>query len=97
MRRLFDNIFKIILIALIVSWVTVVFVDYFRNMDSKDPIFCLKKEVKKYEDGEVYICTGLGYKAFRYERKSLHGTGFGPFFTKEQTPKEGIVEIYRKG
>ena len=88
MRRIIENITKILLIVLLVGWVAIVFVDYFRNMDGKDPKFCLKQETKKYPDGEVYICTGLGYKAFRYERKSVGGTAFGPFFTKEKTKAE---------
>ena len=85
MRRIVENITKVLLIMLFVGWVTIIFVDYFRNVDEKDPIFCIKEITKKYSDGEVYICTGLGYKAFRYERKSINGAAFGPFFTKEKT------------
>ena len=88
MRRIVENITKILLIILLIGWVSIVFTDYFRNVDGKDPIFCLKEETKKYSDGEVYICTGLGYKAFRYERKSIDGTAFGPFFIKEKTRAE---------
>lgn len=87
MRRVIENIIKVLVIILLVGWVTIVFVDYFRNLDGKDPMFCLKETTNKYPDGEVYICTGLGYKAFRYERKDLNGTGFGPFFIKEQQPE----------
>ena len=85
MRRIVENIGKILLVIILALWIVVVFVDYFRNSDGKDPRFCIKTEVKKYSDGEVYICTGLGYKAYRYERKSIGGTAFGPFFIKERT------------
>ena len=84
MRRIVENIIKILLILILIGWVTIVFVDYFRNVDGKDPMFCLKENTKTYSDGEVYTCTGLGYKAFRYERKCIGGTAFGPFFTKEK-------------
>ena len=85
MRRLIENILKVLLVILLIGWVAMVFVDYFRNGDGKDPLFCLKSETKEYYDGEVYICTGLGYKSFRYERKCKTGTAFGPFFTKEKS------------
>ena len=85
MRRIIENVVKVLFIVFLVAWVAMVFVDYFRNLDGKDPKFCLKEETKKYSDGEVYICTGLGYKAFRYDRKSVGGTAFGPFFIKEKT------------
>ena len=92
MRRIIENIIKVLLILLIVGWVVIVFVDYFRNLDGKEPKFCLKEETKQYPDGEVYICTGLGYKAYKYDRKSVGGTAFGPFFTKEKTKADDTIK-----
>ena len=80
-----EGVVKTLLVLLLVGWVAIVFIDYFKSADGKDPKFCIKEKTKVYSDGEVYICTGLGYKSFRYERKCKTGTAFGPFFTKEKT------------
>ena len=49
-------------------------------------MFCIKKDTNKYTDGEVDICTGLGYKVINYKRDSYKGTEFGMFFfTKDRT------------
>lgn len=89
MNRKVGNIIKVLIILLLVGWVTLVFVDYFRNANEKGPLFCLKKTEKTYPDGKVYICHGLGYKSIRYDRKSMNAMEFGPFFIKERTePKK---------
>lgn len=85
MRRIIENVLKVLAIILVVSWISMVFIDYFKAKDEKDPLFCIKKETKIYSDGEVFACTGLGYKMYRYEREKIRAIEFGPFYIKERT------------
>ena len=43
MRRVIENILKVLAIILVVSWIAMVFIDYFKAKDEKDPLFCIKK------------------------------------------------------
>lgn len=61
-----------------------VFTDYFRVTQNKDPMFCISEKTVEYEDGSNYICTGLGYRAIRYSRSCLAATEFGPFLIQER-------------
>lgn len=82
MRRIVEITVKVLLILAIVVWLTIVFIDFFRTKSEKDPLFCLKTQIKKYPDGETFECIGLGYKMYRYNR-SFSAVEFGPFFIKE--------------
>lgn len=80
------DIIKVAILALVIIWIIIFFIDYFRARQSKDPIFCISEQTKEYEDGNVYSCTGLGYKMYRYNRNSIDASiEFGPFFIKERT------------
>ena len=70
---------------MVLGWLVILFVDFFRVKYEKMPIFCLSEETKKYDDGEVYRCTGPGYKVYKYDRESISAIEFGPFFIKERT------------
>ena len=77
---------KVVLLAIIIIWIIIFFIDYFRARQSKTPLFCISEETKEYDDGTVYSCTGLGYKMYKYNRSSIDATiEFGPFFIKERT------------
>lgn len=82
--RILISTLKVLFISLIVFWFIMVFVDYYKGINKKDAVFCIKEKTKEYHDGSVYICTGLGYKLYRYERKSINAVEFGPFFIKER-------------
>lgn len=84
MKKIIINIVKILIILLVIAWIAIIFIDYFKARDHQDPLFCIKEEIKTYDDGTVYSCTGLGYKLFRYERKSISAVEFGPFFIQER-------------
>ena len=85
MKKTID-IVKYIVLALIIIWIILFFVDYFRARQSKDLVFCITEETKTYDDGTVHVCNGLGYKMYRYNRSSVNRTiEFGPFFIKEKT------------
>ena len=80
------DIIKVVILALIIIWIIIFFIDYFRARQSKEPIFCLSEQTKEYEDGTVYSCTGLGYKMYKYDRSSIDASvEFGPFFIQERT------------
>ena len=80
------DIVKIVILAFIIVWIICFFIDYFRARQMKDPVFCINEVTKEYDDGNVYICTGLGYKMYRYNRSSIKtNLEFGPFFIKERT------------
>lgn len=84
MKKIIVNIFKVMVILLVIAWIAIIFIDYFNVTNDKEPQFCIKEETKTYDDGTVYSCTGLGYKLFRYDRKSISAVEFGPFFIQER-------------
>lgn len=84
MKKIIGGIFKFLVILLIIAWVYLIASDYFRVQKGKNPQYCIKETTKTYHDGTVYSCIGLGYKVFRYERKSISAFEFGPFFIQER-------------
>lgn len=78
-------VLKILILVLIFLWIVVVFTDYFRVRQNKNPMFCISEVEHEYEDGTTYICTGLGYKMIRYNRSCLSASEFGPFIIKERS------------
>lgn len=84
MKRVIITSIKVLIILIIVAWISIIFVDYFKAKDDKAPKFCISEETKTYDDGTVYICTGIGYKVINYNRKSISAVEFGPFFIKER-------------
>ena len=64
-------VFRVLLTILVVVWVGLIITEYIR-FDKNEPMLApLKTEVLKYEDGEVYVSTGLGYKSIIYNITSL--------------------------
>lgn len=82
----FAKFLNTLLWIIVFAWMAVCVTDYIMATKEKDPIFCLKEETKEYEDGKVYICTGLGYKYFKYDRKSYSATQFGGIWIQEHDP-----------
>lgn len=62
---------------IVVSWIGLILVEYFRYQDNEPMLIVLKEETIPYEDGHVYVYWGLGYKSIIYERTSLYGKEFG--------------------
>lgn len=91
MKRIIENVVKVLIILLVISWIVIIFIDFFRTRAGKDPVYCISEDVIKHEDGETYKCVGLGYKMYRYNR-TCSGVQFGPFFIKELTSQE-ICEL----
>ncbi len=74
--------FRAIIIGIVVGYISLIFVEYFRYQKDEPMLVVLKEETKNYDDGHVYIYYGLGYKSITYERKSLYGKQFGHIFIK---------------
>ena len=77
-RKIFDVVFWVCIIVLAAIWLT----DFFRIKGNNKPMFCLANKTHEFEDGTVQECKGLGYKIYSYDRESLKGFQFGPFFAK---------------
>ncbi len=82
MKKTLGIIFKVLLVTLVVMWMAIIIIEYFRYRDNEPMLLVLKSETKEYEDGHVYIYYGLGYKTITYERTSLYGKEFGHIFIK---------------
>ena len=91
MKKTLGIIFKVLLVAVVVVWLGLIIVEYFRYQNNDPLLVVLKKDVIDYEDGHVYVYWGLGYKAITYERTSIYGKEFGHIFIKvrEQLPDKG--------
>lgn len=90
MKRTVGIILKSIAVLLVVSWMTLILVEYSRYKDNKPMLIVLKEENITYDDGMVYVHWGLGYKTITYSRTSLYGKEFGHIFTKirKQIPEK---------
>ncbi len=82
MKKTLIIIIKTILIALVIGYMGLLIVEYFRYQNNEPMLIVLKTETKDYDDGHVYVYYGLGYKAIDYERKSIYGKQFGHLFIR---------------
>ena len=89
MRKTLGIIFKVLLVSVVVVWIGLILVEYFRYQDNEPMLVVLKEETLAYEDGHVYVYWGLGYKSITYERTSLYGKEFGHIFipVRDALPK----------
>ena len=87
-KSTFSKIFNVILWVILVAWIAVCLTDFYKTHKEEEPIFCIKKETAKYQDGTVDSCTGLGYKIYHYKRKSFNGIEYGPFWSKDRSAEK---------
>lgn len=80
-----NKIINVILWIVMIAWMAMCLYDFYRVHTEKEPVFCLKKETTKYEDGNVDSCLGLGYKVYNYKRSSFRAIEFGPFWSKDRS------------
>ncbi len=71
-----------LLVTVVVVWIGLILVEYFRYQDNEPMLVVLKEETRAYDDGHVYVYWGLGYKSITYERTSIYGKEFGHLFIK---------------
>ena len=84
-KSIFKGIMNLFLWVILLGWLGLCLIDYYNTYRGKDPMFCIKKETKHYEDGTVDSCLGVGYKIYNYKRSSLEGLEYGPFWLKERS------------
>lgn len=77
---------KFFIIFMVVAWMAMVLIDYYRTKNDKEPLFCINNTVIREKDGNIYVCKGLGYKYYNYDKDSYTLKKFEPFWIK---PTEG--------
>lgn len=78
-KKILNVVFWVVFVVLFSIWL----IDFIKVKTNNEPIFCIKKEVRKFDDGTVDECLGLGYRVYNYKRSSLpSGMDFAPFFMK---------------
>lgn len=82
-RTLFGKIINIVLWVVVLAWMAICITDYIQVQREEEVLFCLSKETVKYDDGNVYICHGLGYKVYSYDRDCFQALQYGAFWTKD--------------
>ena len=89
-----SKIFSFIFTILVLSWITICLVDFFKVQDGHKPAFCLKNDSLEVTEGgtkkgSIDKCVGLGYKVLRFDK--LYGCNvkmiYGPFWLKDECPK----------
>ena len=85
-KRFISRILNIVLWIVLFVWVFLVFSDYLRVHNEKEPAYCwFNEKTTTYNDGTVTECTGLGYKVINYKRDSFKALEFGPFWIDDRT------------
>lgn len=87
-KSTFSKVMNVVLWVVLLVWMAICLIDFYKVHEEKDPYFCISKGVIKYDDGEVDWCLGLGYKVYNYNRKSFKAIEFGPFWSKDRSVKE---------
>lgn len=82
-KSIFSRILNAVLWVIVLLWMAVCLVDFYKTHNDEKPIFTFKHEVTKYDDGNVESYTGLGYKIYYYNRASYKGVQYGPFWLKD--------------
>lgn len=72
-----------ILWVLVVVGIVIIFTDYTLVKKDKDPIFCIKYEVKENIDGNTSICTGFAYKYYHTIGSGYISKKFVPIWQKD--------------
>ena len=90
MRKTLEILLKSLVVIAVSAWMVLIITDYYRYKEDKPMLIVLKRTVKNYSDGHVYVYYGLGYKEIIYERTSLYGKEFGHIFIKikDEIPKK---------
>jgi hypothetical protein len=87
------KVLLVIILILFGIWAFIVYTDYSRVREQKDPKYCFwKEETKEFENGTIESCKGLGYKVVNYEKLSDNGSEkvyeFIPIWVKTKTLDE---------
>ena len=90
MKRTLGLLFKAFIVLIVASWIILIVTEYIRYQKNEPMLVVLKEDTLTYDDGHVYVYYGLGYKSIIYNRTSIYGKEFGPFFigVREQMPRK---------
>jgi len=81
------KIIIIIIWIVLFIWMVICFVDYNKTRNEKRPLFCLNRKTLKYDDGNIDVCYGFGYKIYHYNRATLRGFEYGPIWLSNKGDK----------
>ena len=84
-KEIVVKILNIVLWIVLFAWMAICLIDFFNVKNEKDPMFCISKDSIEYDDGNVDVCVGPGYKVFNYERDSYKGIEFTHLFAKDRS------------
>ena len=85
MKSKIITILKVLVLVVIIAWMVLFVVDYFRARGGEKPLVCLSESTKTNSKGTYYQCVSLGYKYFEYDGSDrLPGYGFGAAFIKNE-------------
>lgn len=87
-KNVFGKIINILLWLILLAWMVIVLMDFFKVNNKEEARFCIDKGTTEYSDGEVSWCLGLGYKVYRYKRDCFNAIEFGPFWNKDRSVEE---------
>ena len=91
-KNIIVSIFNFVLTIVIFGVVGMAVIDFINVNQEKEPMFCIHEEWTQYDDGTVELCVGVGYKVYRYNRESIKGSEFGPFWIEEKTKPLTVQE-----
>ena len=85
MKKGISLIIKCTIILIAGLYAVLLFIEFDRYENNKPMLLPIKDtEIHMYNDGEVEINTGLGYKTITYNRDSVSGKEFGTIFIQEK-------------
>ncbi len=95
-KSTFQRVMNVILWIVLIVWMVICLIDFFRVQAKQDPIMCIfGKETTTYTEkdessatygeGTVDRWTGLGYRVYRYKRANYDGIEYGPFWIGDRT------------
>ncbi len=80
------KILEIIGVVIILLWVLLFLIDYFRYDNNKKPLIVFKTNSTKFVDGTVTEYYSLGYVYREYKRRAIGTIELAPFWQKMQRP-----------
>jgi len=84
-KKVISRIFYFIFGLIVVGWIAIVLFDFYQVKMTNNPKFCIKNETINYDNRTTSICTGIGYKVYRYELEGTTIIEFSPFWKEERT------------
>ena len=88
-KGIISLIVKIVIVVLAAAYAILLFIEYNRYQNDLPMLVQTKNtDIHVYQDGDVEINTGLGYKTITYNRDSVKGKEFGTLFLEEKNVDE---------